>query len=164
MATTQKQNDLKTFLLPLMMEGETTDLFCLLSQSQVVEVLPDKPVFRIPGCPRYVKGLVVYSGTTLPVIDLDVLCGAGAKDDEQYRQMVVVRTGIQDQETGEFIKIVIAMRTRVLIERIASSTLAMLKAEQDVPTNLQITDLLHGLFKTGDKYLVLFDFNKIAIG
>ena len=146
-----------------MLEGDATDLFCFLSQSQVVEVLPEKPVSRIPFSPRHIRGVIPYSGTILPVIDLDVLCGAEEKEDAQYRQFVVVRAGASDQQSGEFFKVVIAVRTRILIERLASAELAALRAEREIPRNLPVKELLHGLFKQEDKYFLLFDFNKIAL-
>lgn len=164
MARLQQRTDLKTFLLPIRRKGETTDLYCLLSQNQVVEVLPDQPLYRIPFSPEHVQGLLVSAATALPVIDLDILCGSQAESADHYRQLIVVRTAEQDQETGEFLKIVVAMRTRALLERFSSAELTALPAEQEMGLDLPMSGLVHGYFKMQDKFLVVLDFNRIAAG
>ena len=49
------------------------DDFYSLDVKQVIEVVPAVPVRPLPGVPSYITGLTTYRGTTLPVLDFNLL-------------------------------------------------------------------------------------------
>ena len=59
---------IRAFLLPLALDDAISEVFCLFSHHQVVEVLGRRPVQRIPFSPAYLQGVINYFGQLLPVM------------------------------------------------------------------------------------------------
>ena len=165
MANKRQQAGLRTFLLPLMIDGGPDNVACLFSQSQVVEILGPRPVQQIPGSPAYLKGVLLYHDSLLPVIDLDDLCNrkpTGRR--ERYRQLVVVRTGAADPETGEPLKAVVTAGVRVRIAKISGQELATDFVEHEAPPSLRDSGLLRGFYQRQGEAVALFDLGPVVQG
>ena len=60
--------------------------------TQVREIVPMRPVTRLPGAPAWVRGLLNHRGTLVPVMDLSARMGDAPADD-RGRQVLVVEGG-----------------------------------------------------------------------
>jgi len=157
MAHERQQAGIRTFFLPLTINGSTGNVVCLFSQSQVVEILGARPVQQIPGSPVYLKGMLLYHDSLLPVINLDDLCNRGGNGrSDRYRQLMVIRTGAVDPVTGEPLKAVVTAGVRVRIAKITGQELATAFVAQEPPPSLRNSGLLRGFFqRQGDSVAVL---------
>ena len=75
-AAAKQQAEIRTYLLPVTLTSPAETFFVLLSQNQVVEVLGKRPIGKIPCAPPYLKGVISYQDSLVPVIALEQLCGA----------------------------------------------------------------------------------------
>jgi purine-binding chemotaxis protein CheW len=161
----QRQTGLRGYLLPLSIVGCSEDFVCLFTQNQIVEIIEPRFVPEIPGSPGYLKGVLLYRDSLLPVIDLDELCNRGRslwrKD---YRQLVVVRTGAADPETGAPLKAVVATEERMRIAKISGGELAETFEQREIPSALSKTGLLRGCFKHENESVALLDLGPVARG
>jgi|GEM_PF-1248057 Chemotaxis signal transduction protein len=161
----QQQIGIRSFLLPLAVSDCPENFVCLFSQNQVVEILDARFVQYIPGSPGYLKGVVLYYDSLLPVIDLDELCNRRhAARARRYRQLVVVRTGAVDPETGVALKAAVAADVRVRIVKISGKELAEAFEQREVPPALGASGLVRGCFRYEDNAIVLINLGPIVVG
>jgi len=165
MKNQQRQSGFRGYLLPLSIIGCSEDFVCLFTQNQIVEILEPRFLPEIPGSPGYLKGVLLYRDSLLPVIDLDELCARHSslwrKD---YRQLVVVRTGATDPETGAPLKAVVAAEERMRIARISGQELTEAFEQLEVPSVLSKTGLVRGCFKHENDSIALLDLGPLARG
>ncbi len=155
----------RTFLLPLSVPDATSPVFCLLTQNQVVEILGGLPVSRIPLSPSWLAGVLPSRDELLPVIALDSLCGATqGRLGAVYRQLVVIRTGADDPQSGEPLKAVIASSGKVQMMRFSSKLLASAFAAVEAPASLQHTGLVRGFFQWRNSGFALLDLGSLVQG
>lgn len=165
MTSAGRQTEIRAFLLPLAVDAAAGKVFCLFSQNQVVEILEQRPISRIPFSPPHLKGIVNYFGQLLPVINLDELCNwHNTARNEGYRQLVVVRTGAVDPATGEPLKAVIASSARVRMTKLSPQFLAAPFAGQEIPASLKSTGLLRGYFQQQSSGVALIDLSQVVLG
>ena len=165
MKNEQRRMTLRGYLLPLTVGDAPDNFVCLFTQNQVVEILEPRFMSQIPGSPDYLKGVVLYQGSLLPVIDLDELCGRHrAVRGREYRQLVVVRTGTVDPETGAPLKAVVAAKDRVRIARISGQELAATFQQREVPPALNKTGLVRGCFRGESDSVALLDLGPLVRG
>lgn len=160
-----RQAETRTYLLPLALDDAGSKVFCLFSQNQVVEILGQRPILRIPFSPTYLKGVLNYFDQLLPVINLDELCTRKAvARNEGYRQLIVVRTGVVNPVTGTPLKVAIAARTRVHMVKFSDQILTTSFVEQEAPASLKASGVLRGFFKRQANYVALIDLQQVALG
>ncbi len=160
-----RQAETRTYLLPLVLDDAGGNVFCLLSQNQVVEILGQRPIQRIPFSPPFLKGVINYSDQLLPVINLDELCNQRAVPrNDGYRQLIVVRTGAIDPTSGKPLKAVLISRTRVHMAKFSSQVLATSFIEQEAPASLKMSGVLRGFFHRQANYIALIDLQQVVLG
>jgi len=164
MKNEQQRTGLRSFLLPLSVKDGLKNFVCLFTQSQVVEILAPRFVSQIPGSPSYLAGVLLYHGSLLPVIDLDLLCRQQLAPRVRYRQLVVVRTGVADPETGAPLKAVVAAKDRVRIATILGTDLEESFAQLKAPLALSESNLVRGCFQHEDDAVTLFDLGPVVQG
>ncbi|MBM9536454.1 chemotaxis protein CheW [Desulfobulbus alkaliphilus] len=157
--------DRRVFLLPMTITDWPGSVFCLFSQNQIVEILSQRPIQRIPFSSEYLQGVLVYLDRLIPVICLDTLCnGQWTVPRGGYRQLVVVRTGAVDPETGEPLKVMVLAKAGVRMEKITSETYGASLLEREAPASLRRTGLLRGFYQHQNKALVLIDLSTLLLG
>lgn len=165
MAHERQQAGIRSFLLPLSINGAAENVACLFSQNQVVEILGPRPVEYIPGSPGYLRGVMLYHDSLLPVVDLEALCDRHQPvRQEQYRQLVVVRTGAVDPVTGESLKAVVSAKVRMQLAKISGQELAQASEQGEVPSSLRESGLVRGCFRRQGDSVVLFDLGPVVQG
>ena len=165
MANEQQQAGIRTFLLPLTINDSSGNVVCLFSQSQVVEILGPRPVQQIPCSPTYLKGVLLYQDSLLPVINLDDLCNQNCNGQrENYRQLVVIRSGALDAATGEPLKAVVAASVRVRIEKVSKQELATAFVKKEAPSSLRDSGLLRGFFQRHADSVAVLDLGPVIQG
>ena len=165
MANEYQQAGIRAYLLPLRLDNGSGGVACLFSQTQVVEILGPRPVLRIPCSPAYLQGVLAYHDELLPVLDLDTLCGRHpSAQRQQYRQLMVVRTGALDPKTSLPLKAVVAAAVRIQIAKISGQDLVSgFKAEQ-APSTLRDSGLLRGFFHRQGESIALLDLDPVVRG
>jgi chemotaxis signal transduction protein len=166
MTTEGRRTEIRAFLLPLAVDDAAGNVFCLFSQSQVVEILGPRPIQRIPFSPAYLEGVVNYFDQLLPVINLEELCNREPVDrnGKGYRQLVVIRTATVDPASGEPLKAVIGVGTKVRMTKISPRILAATFSGQEPPVSLQSTGLLRGFFQLESGGVALIDLSRVMLG
>lgn len=161
----RQQAGVRAFLLPLKVNSGLENVVCLFSQSQVVEIIGPRPVQQIPGSPAFLKGVLLYQDSLLPVIDLDDLCNRQRMNGRrQYRQLMVVRTGAVDPVTGEPLKAVVASAVRVQIAKISGQELTETLVDQEAPVSLRDLGLVRGFFRRHEETVALLDLGPVVQG
>lgn len=165
MTKERQQLGTRTFLLPLALDDSKDNIFCLFTQNQVVEILGPRPIQQIPLSPAYLKGVVHYFDQLLPVINLDELCrrNRGLRQ-ESYQQLMVIRTGMVDDATGEPLKAAVAASARVRIANFSGQMLTSAFIEQEAPLSLKNSGVLRGFFQHQTNYIALFDLSRLLLG
>jgi purine-binding chemotaxis protein CheW len=165
MANERQQTGIRAFLVPLTINDSPGSVVCLFSQSQVVEILGPRPMQQIPCSPAYLKGVLLYHDSLLPVVNLDDLCNRKRIGrQERYRQLVVVRTGAVDPVTGEALKAVVTASDRVRIAKVSGQELATGFVEQEAPTALRDCGLLRGYFQRHGDLVAVLDLGPVVLG
>ncbi|MDR2549881.1 MAG: chemotaxis protein CheW [Desulfobulbus sp.] len=165
MESERQQLGLRSFLLPLAVNDSPGNFVCLFTQNQVVEILEPRFVLHVPGSPGYLAGVLLYHDSLLPVIDLDELCNRHqAEPRKRYRQLVVVRTGAADPETGVPLKAVVAVKAQVRIAKISGKELAETFERQEAPPSLNASGLVRGCFRRQDDAIALLDLGPVVRG
>jgi chemotaxis signal transduction protein len=165
MANEKQQSGIRTFFLPMTINDSTGNVFCLFSQSQVVEILGPRPIQQVPRSPAYLKGVLHYDDKLLPVISLDDLCNRKQKGrQERFRQLVVIRTGAVDLVTGELLKAVVTATARVRIAKLSGQELATAFVEREAPPSLRNSGVLRGFFQRHADSVAVFDLGPIVLG
>lgn len=165
MTSKGQQEERRIFLLPLTLSDCPDTVFCLFSQNQVVEILGERPIQQIPFSPRYLKGVILYFDRLTPVICLDTLCNRKtAGDSNGYRQLVVIRTGVVDPDTGEPLKAVVLAKTRVIMEKKVNETYTTSFVEREAPSSLRSTGVLRGYYQRQEQSLALIDLSPLLLG
>lgn len=165
MITAGRQAEIRTYLLPLVLDDAGGNVFCLLSQNQVVEILGQRPIQRIPFSPPFLKGMVNYFDQLLPVINLDELCNRKVvSGNDGYRQLIVVRTGAIDPASGKPLKAVLTSRTRVHMAKFSGQVLDTSFIEQEAPASLKTSGILRGFFQRQANYVALIDLQQVVLG
>ena len=160
-----RQAGIRAFLLSLAVDDVAGKVFCLFSQSQVVEILGLRPIQRIPFSPAYLEGVINYFDQLLPVINLDKLCNRTANHkDEGHRQLMVIRTGSVDPTSGEPLKVVIAARTKVRLAKLSAQLLTAPCTGREAPLSLKNTGILRGYFPQDSGGIALIDLSRVALG
>ena len=160
-----RQAETRTYLLPLTLDDANGNVFCLFSQHQIVEILGQRPVQRIPLSPTYLQGVISYYDELLPVIDLNPLCGRKQSLKEiMPRQLVVVRTGASDPVTGAPLKAAIASQAGVVMVKLTRRVLAASFIEQAAPDSLKASGILRGFFRRQNNGIALIDLGKVVQG
>jgi len=161
----RQQVGIRSFLLPLSVSGCSENFVCLFSQNQVVEIVGSRFIQHIPGSPSYLKGVMLYHDSLLPVIDLDELWNLHQPVREKhYRQLVVVRTGTVHPETGAPLKAVVAAKGRVQIAKISGKELAEAFEQREAPSALRASGLVRGCFRHENDSIVLIDLGSVVQG
>jgi len=165
MTSKGQQEERRIFLLPLTLTDCPDRVFCLFSQNQVVEILGRRPIQQIPFSPWYLKGVIQYFDRLTPVICLDTLCNREtAAHSKGYRQLVVIRTGVVDPDTGEPLKAVILAKTRVRMIKMVNETFTASFVEREAPVSLRLTGLLRGFYQRQAQSLALIDLSPLLLG
>lgn len=165
MANERQQAGIRTFFLPMTINDSTGNVFCLFSQSQVVEILGPRPIQQIPYSPPYLKGVLHYDDRLLPVISLDDLCDQKQKERQgRYRQLVVIRTGAVDPVTGEPLKAVVTANVRVRIAKLSGQELTTAFVEREAPPSLRDSGALRGFFQRHGDFVAVFDLGPVVQG
>ena len=152
------------FLLPLVLDDITESVFCLFSQNQIVEILGQQPIQRIPCSPLYLQGVVRYRDELLPVIDIGQVCNWAAARRGEYKQLMVVRTGAVDSATGEPMKAIVSANLRVQTIKLSGQVLATEFTEAPPPPSLANSGILRGFFRRKEHYLALMNLDQITAG
>lgn len=162
---TQARQDVRAFLLPMDDADRARSISFLFNQSQVVEILGERPIQKIPFSPRYVLGIISYQGQLLPVISLPHLCGhAPEAGGHRYKQLMVVRTGVSDPDSGEPLKVALATKTAIRTHKLSAQALANGFTQQQAPDWLLSMDGLRGFFQWRDEFVALVQLNHLALG
>jgi len=66
----------------------------------VVEVLAPVRANAVPAVPRWVRGLFVYRGALIPLVDVADLLGRESGEDRMTNRVLVVRTGSGGESGG----------------------------------------------------------------
>ena len=165
MATKPNLMQQRTFLLPLPVPGVTSPVFCLFTQNQVVEILGRSPVSPIPFSPSWLAGVLPLRDELLPVIALDHLCGTRqAVGGTASGQLVVVRTGATDPQSGRPLKAVIAGSGKVQLVRFSNTVLADAFVASEAPALLRHTGLVRGYFQWRNSGVALLDVASLVQG
>ncbi len=153
------------FLLPLRSgkeEGES--LHCLFTQNQVVEVLGQRPVSPVPFCERYLTGFILFRGHAVPVVDVNALLGGEKHQIGQARQLLVMRTGQRDPESGEYLHLAFVSTGNVLTFKLTERDAAQVQDGGEVPADLEDQGLARGYFRLRGNRVVVLDFDQVALG
>ncbi len=89
---TQSANRILIFTLADQVQGERRVAFGL-SVSQVLEILTPPPLTPVPEAPAYVRGLVHWRDTTVPVLDLAARFEMPNSDLSDGSRLVICRSG-----------------------------------------------------------------------
>lgn len=161
----QRQIVIRSFLLPLSINGYPDGFVCLLTQNQIVEFIDAQFIQQIPCSPGYLKGVLLYQDSLLPVIDLDELWGPHQSvQEKRYRQFIVVRTGAVDPETGAPLKAVVAAKDRARIAKISGKELEEKFEQRETPPFLSESGLVRGCFRHEDDSILLLDLGPVVQG
>ncbi|MGD9947150.1 MAG: chemotaxis protein CheW [Desulfobulbus sp.] len=165
MASQQRHQDARVFLMPMDDLECTQNISFLFSQTQVVEILGNRPIQKIPFSPRHVLGIIAYQGRSLPVINLPDLCGrASEAGRNRYKQLMVVRTTVSDPESGEPLKVALATNAAIRILKLSSQALTNSFIQKQAPDWLTASIGLRGFFQWGDECVALVQLNNVALG
>ncbi|MGE4559456.1 MAG: chemotaxis protein CheW [Desulfobulbus sp.] len=161
----QAQQDVRAFFLPMDGADRTRRISFLFNQSQVVEILGERPIQEIPFSPRYMLGIISYQGQLLPVISLPHLCGhAPEEGTHRYKQLMIVRTGVSDPDSGEPLKVALATKAAIRTHKLSVQALANGFTRQQAPDWLLAMDGLRGFFQWRDEFVALVQLNHVALG
>lgn len=161
----RQSSEVRTFLLPLTLADSNASVFCLFSQSQVVEILGRRPIQRIPFSPGYLQGVVSCQGALLPVVHLDELCNRSEKSGrEPSKQLVVLRTGAADPATGEPLKIAVAASAGVRTVKLSAQMLTDGFVPGEPPPSLAASGILRGFFQQQATHVALVHLDQIVLG
>lgn len=163
-ATVGESGAVQLFLLPLRGGTGPGRLFCLFSPRQIVEVLPGRPVVRVPGSAGPLVGVHGHRDRILPVFSLEALCLAGPPLAGTCRQLVVVRTRAIDRQSGEPLRAVIATASRPRTMTLSGEALAGVFVPVEPPPSLRASGLVRGFFRHRDHGLALIDLSPVLIG
>lgn len=116
---------------------------------KVREIITPLPLTPLPGTPPAVKGLIELRGEVMTVIDLPTVIGVSHEETTEDRLIVC-------EFNGE--KSVLRVDSVTEIRRISWEDI-------DTPNDLArgIEGLTNGVVKTGDKMIILLDYEKIAL-
>ncbi|MDD2463497.1 MAG: chemotaxis protein CheW [Desulfobulbus sp.] len=165
MASQQRHQDTRVFLMP--MEGLecAQNISFLFSQTQVVEILGNRPIQKIPFSPRHLLGIIAYQGRLLPVISLPDLCGRASEVGRiRYKQLMVVRTGVSDPDSGEPLKVALATNAAIRILKLSSQALVNSFIQKQAPDWLTASIGLRGFFQWQDECVALMQLNNVSLG
>ena len=165
-ATTAKQQaEIRTYLLPVTLSRPAETFFVLLSQNQVVEVLGKRPIGKVPCAPPYLKGVIAYQDTLVPVIALEQLCGAADHESGgEIPQLVIVRTGAVDPDTGAPLKVAVIAGRRLRMARFTAALLATGFNALPAPESLEASGILKGYFSRQNNNIAVVDFHDLVAG
>jgi chemotaxis signal transduction protein/ABC-type nitrate/sulfonate/bicarbonate transport system substrate-binding protein len=116
---------------------------------KIQEIIPVKPIDSLPNTESYFKGVMMYRGATVPVIDLALLLGRG--EVEQNERCVIIVMELENLEFSSLIGVIVDGVSEV------SSVTA---AEIDKPKSggvMTIHDYMIGMAKKGDTVKTLLD-------
>lgn len=164
-AVERQQAEIRTYLLPVTYGSSAETFFVLLSQNQVVEVLGGRMIGKIPCAPSYLKGVISYQDTLVPVIALEPLCGAPIHEaGGRVQQLVIVRTGAVDAETGASLKVAVIADRRLRMARFSAKMLAAGFTAQQAPAALESSGILKGYFSRQNNNIAVVDFHDLVTG
>lgn len=66
---------------------------CVVPMGEVVEVLSEPPVTRLPGVKSWIKGVANVRGRLLPLMDLSAFLDSAAAGVHQHRRVMVLERG-----------------------------------------------------------------------
>ncbi len=69
----------------------SADLLMAIDSASIVEVLPPVSCRAAPGTPSWVRGLFVYRGALIPMVDATCLLTASRRADRQANRVIVIR-------------------------------------------------------------------------
>ena len=161
----KQQAEIRTYLLPVTLTSPAETFFVLLSQNQVVEVLGKRPIGKVPCAPPYLKGVISYQDSLVPVIALEQLCGAAAHESGgEIPQLVIVRTGAVDPDTGAPLKVAVIAGRRLRMARFTAAMLATGFNTQAAPESLEASGILKGYFSRQNNNIAVVDFHDLVAG
>ena len=164
-AVERQQAEIRTYLLPITYGNSAETFFVLLSQNQVVEVLGKRAIGQVPCAPSYVKGVISYQDALVPVVALEPLCGAPFHQaGGQVQQLVIVRTGAVDAETGASLKVAVIADRRLRMARFSAKMLAAGFTAQQAPAALESSGILKGYFSRQNNNIAVVDFHDLVTG
>lgn len=122
--------------------------------SRVREIIEYRPVAKVPLSPLYMHGILNLRGHVVPVIDLLALT-------ERKQLEVTKRTCIVIVEIGESEESVVAGLLADNVQEVATMP------ESDIDTSDSLRsrfrqDLLHGIGRMGDQFIVLLNTNMLV--
>lgn len=128
------------------------ELFAI-NVGQVREVLDLTQITKVPTAPDYMRGVVNVRGNAIPVVDLRLKFGLPKKEDTVQTRIVVLELELDGEN--------------VVLGGLADSVHEVIELE---PTQIEEpprigmrwrTDLIHGMGKRGDQFIIILDITKV---
>ena len=154
------------FLLPMVVgKRDGSPLYSLFTQNQVVEVLGRRTVYPVPFSPPYLRGIIQRQDRMAPVIDADLLCDRTIQGARRLpRQFLLVRTGQQEPDSGDFLTLAFACSETVLTFKLSEQEASRAVAADSPPPSFAAQELVTGFFRLRGYRVLLFDCNAIVRG
>lgn len=128
------------------------ELFAI-NVAQVREVLELPLITKVPTAPDYMRGVVNVRGKAIPVVDLRLKFGLPSTPDTINSRIVVLELELDGETT--------------VVGGIADSVHEVIELEADQinpPPRIAMrwrTELIQGMGKRGDEFIILLDINQV---
>lgn len=146
----------RSLFLTFMLAGEP----CALPVLRVVEVVECQPLTRVPTVPAYVRGIMNRRGQALPVVDLAMKFGLGQVPMGKRSCVVVTEIPVPDAEGGERTERITMGILTEEVDQVVDLGAADIEPPTPFGTALRV-DLLTGLGRVGDRFLLLLDVDRV---
>ncbi|PIE56848.1 MAG: hypothetical protein CSA34_02490 [Desulfobulbus propionicus] len=153
----------RVFVLVTSQQNQGQPIYVLFTYNQVVEVRQPQGICHLPHATPIIPAIFHYRGQVLPVFDVDAAVG-GSGEISAPRQLIILRTEIREEMTGENMKI--AAITSSALHHLRLNTSPDECKPQSPPRELATSGLLQGYFSVakGAMYVMLFDLEAIVRG
>jgi purine-binding chemotaxis protein CheW len=119
----------------------------------VVEILANRPMFRVPDAPSYVMGLIDVRGRAVPVIDLRLKLALPAVAATENTRILVLEIPVNDRQ------LVLGLAT----DRVFEVT-ALDERQIEQPPDIGLrwrSDYIKGVGRRRDSFVVIFDLHHL---
>jgi purine-binding chemotaxis protein CheW len=119
----------------------------------VREVLELPPITKVPGAPKYMRGVVNVRGKAIPVVDLRLKFGLPPAADTIHSRIVVMELELEGETT--------------IAGGIADSVHEVIELEPgqiNPPPHIAMrwrTEMIQGMGRRGEEFIIILDINQV---
>jgi len=132
---------------------ELNDEIFAITVHNVLEVLENQKLTKVPKAPQYIKGVINFRGEILPVVDTRIKFNMPEKENESKSVIIVFDIDLEDK--------------KLLIGGIVDGVKDVIEIEnseiKDIPNmgSRYNSDFLHGMIKKDDIFIMLLNIEKV---